>query len=556
MLKKAMFLILMLLMIFSIAGCTDEDEPEDEVAEEEEDSSSDSVENHDKTAEFLLEDMESDWEGKIDFQAKDLYDRMVTEEEMHFLYEKDEALYYQSIVLESGEERVNKKIESAPRLSKPVHGSSIELHKYNGRIFALIGENERISKRQLEGSAKEDPVKQEMLLIDLEEDEVLLSKTPVIENFTIPEMAIVSGTYFPGFIYDVTADGRYLMILHSFPGMTDWENTLKFSTVNEDQELEETNEEILSQIEEVPLWVYDLKEEKLIEIPYREEIDALVPHHVNGLENGVNMIFTEQEGWLTLDIENRQVRKTGQGGIYLRTEASGPGIEQFREGTLFGDNLFFTEVQKVAPDVGALPSYYDLWKFQGDQLEHVGMISPSDSSQTFYFNDHTGEIAVNQAAPENKDESESNAKDQKYVEKLYRFSVDEKRVLENQKEEPHESLQEMEVFEVVNVMEFDIDTKEQGAGRLSMMGMDDYISHPIQDFSHLGYGILAGSVLERESSNRVSFFYAYESEAGEEKIVEIDGAERVITTDNQLIIFLGDQMKAYPMEEFFESLEK
>ncbi len=602
MFKKGVYMVLIVMLFFFLGGCAEEGEPEEELEEEnqeelaeeesteeneeeEQDAERKPVEDDDKdkqdedeekepqnseqdpapdhkeekssTADYYLEDMESAWDSQIDFQAYDLKDWLLTDDEIHFLYEKEASLFYQSFDLNSGEELTKKKVEGAPTPAdyEIMRDISFALHEFNNRVYGIIGQNDRITEERWDQLPEELQQEQRMMVIDLESDQILLSKTPTIEEYTIPEVAEnFSGTYFPGFIFDVTADGRYVMILHSFPGMSGWDNFINHSMNHEKEDLKEENKEVLSQMEGTPLWVYDMKEDELIEIPYGDEIDALVPHNVEGLENGVNMIFTEQEGWLTLDIEAKQIQKTGEGGTYRRTEPGAPGVEQFWSGTLFGDDLFFTDVSEIAEMCG-IPIFHYLWNFEDEQLEHLGIIGPNSNTQTFYFNDSTGEIVVNSANEIIEDGSETDGDDREYVERIYRFTFDEAQVLANHGDEPVESLKELDGFQVVNMMEFPINTYPDGEPRLSTYG-NAYNALPIKDFHHRGYGVLAGRTIEQGAPFTEPLFYAYRNDEEEEKIVEIDGADRVITTDSQLIVLLDNQIQAFNLEEFFDKLEE
>ncbi len=581
MFKKAVYMVLIVMLFFFLGGCSEEEEPEEEdlteneeLEEEEEPEEEnpdqeepeeeepeveepseendeeapapDDEEEKSSIAEYDLEDMKSEWEGEIDFRADGLYDQLITEKEIHFLYRKDEALYYQSFDLENGQEITQKKVEeaSSQMIFDRFSDTTIKLHDYNDHMYALIGENRRISEEEQE--------EQKMLLIDLENDEVLLSKAPVIENFTFPNR---EGAFLPGFIYDVTADGRYLMILHSFPGMSGWDNYLMNFTDQEKEDIEEENQKLLSQTKDVPLWVYDIKEQRIMEIPYEEEIDALVPYDVEGLDNETNLIFTEQEGWLTLDIENRQVQKTGEGGIYRRIEPEFSGIEEYRKGTLFGESLFLANLQEIG-EMCEMPEPGYLYNFDGQELEHLGNLGLKWGRKSFHYNKHNGEIIINKASQKSEEEREADAENEEYVERIYRLTIDQEKVLENEGDERVESLEDLKGFELVDVMEFSVGSKQEGKKHLSLSDNEVGYAFPLQDFSHLDYGILIGRTLEWAQGMRFPFFYAYRDNAEEEKIVEIDGANLILTTDSQLIILLDDQIKAYPLKEFFESLEK
>ncbi|NBG87707.1 hypothetical protein [Isachenkonia alkalipeptolytica] len=576
MFKKVFYLVLILMLIFIIGGCTEEEEPEEEdlteneeleeeenpeqeepeaekpEAEEpseendEEAPAPDDEEEKSSIAKYDWEDMKSEWEGEIDFRADGLYDQLITEEEIHFLYRKDEALYYQSFDLENGQEITQKKVEeaSSQMIFDRSSDTTIKLHDYNDHIYALIGENRRISEEEQE--------EQKMLLIDLEEDEVLLSKSPVIENFTFPKR---EGTYLPGFIYDVTADGRYLMILHSFPGMSGWDNYLMNFKNQKKEDIEEENQVFLNQIKDVPLWVYDIEEQRIMEIPYDEEIEALVPYDVEGLANGINLIFTEEEGWLTLDVENRLVRKTEEGGTYQRIESEFSGIEEYRKGTLFGESLFLANLQEIGK-MCEMPEPGYLYNFDGQELEHLGNLGLKWGRKSFHYNKHNGEIIINKAAQQSEEEREADAENEEYVERIYRLTIDQEKVLENEGDERVESLEDLKGFEIVDVMEFSVGTYQEGKKHLSLSDNDVGYSFPLQDFSHLDYGILIGRTLERVGGMKSPFFYAYRNDEEEEKIVEIDGAELILTTDNQLIVLLDNQMQAFNLEEFFDALEQ
>jgi len=577
MFKKAFYLVLILMLILIIGGCTDEEEPKEEgltereelEEEEEPEVEEPSVENDEdapapgdeeeksSTADYYLEDIEFVWEGQIDFQANELEDWLLNDDGIHFLYEKEEAIHYQSFDLNSGEELTKKKVEGAPTPAhfEIVRDISFILHEFNDRVYGIIGQNDRITEERWDQLPEELQQDQRMMIIDLESDETILSKTPMIENVKLPDTGFyIESKIYPGFIFDVTADGRYVMILNSAPGMSLWENHLYYSTNQNHEELQEKNKEVLKQFEDVPLWIYDLQENELLEIPYKDAIDALVPYHVQGLENGINMIFTEQEGWLTLDIEAKQVRKTGEGGIYRRTEPGAPGVEQYQSANLFGDNLFFTDVQEMAEMCG-IPIFHYLWNLEDEQLEHLGIIGPNWYSQTFYFNDITGEIVVNSVNEISEDESGTNIDDREYVERIYHLTFDEAQVLENRGDEPVESLKELDGFQVVNMMEFPIGTYPDGEPRLSTRG-DGYNALPIKDFHHRGYGVLAGRPIEQGAPFTQPLFYAYQNDEEEEKIVEIDGAELIITTDSQLIVLLDNQIQAFNLEEFFDTLEQ
>ena len=579
--KKGLLLLLMLmLMIFTVACGDGEDTPEgddngksealeeDEAQEDpklqepseendEEAPAPDDEKEEIRTTDYSLKDMEFDWEGEIDFQANELEDWLITDDKIHFLYEKEGALFYQSLDLNCGEELSNKKVEGAPtpedfEISRDI---SFELHEFNGRVYGIIGQNDKISEERWDQLPEALQQEQRMMIIDIENNETILSKTPMIDEFRIPDTGITgeSNTY-PGFLFDVTADGRYVMILHSAPGMSAWENYLYFSTDQNQEELEEKNKEVLKQFEDAPLWVYDLQEDALTEIPYKDEIDTFVPYHVQGLENGVNMIFTDQEGWLTLDIENQQVRKTEEGGAYRRTEPGVPGAERYRRGTPLGENLFFTDVQEMG-EICGIPIFHYLWNVEDEQLEHLGIIGPNWYKQTFYFNDTTGEILVNSVSEINEDESETDRDERGYVERIYRLTFEEEKVLQNHGDEPVESLQELDGFQVVNMMEFPIGNYPEGEPRLSIRG-DGYNALPIKDFHHRGYGVLVGRTIEEEFPNTFPLFYAYQDEEGEGKIVEIDGADLIDATETHILIFNNDLLRAYDIDEFFDALEK
>ncbi|NBG87763.1 hypothetical protein [Isachenkonia alkalipeptolytica] len=518
----------------------------------------DHLESHqEERPDFLVEDLNFAWEGALDFEADAVHDWLLTEKEIHFLYEKEEALHYQSFNVESGKEIARKRVEGAPELPNidRMLGFEMTLNSFNGRIYALIGQNLRITEDQWEGLPKELKNEQSMRVIDLEDDEILLSETPVIEEYTIPEVGSPSRTYLPGFVYDVTADGRYLMILHSFPAMSSWNNFLNFSTAHENEDIEEQNQEVLSQMEDAPLWVYDMKDRELTEIPYGDEIDALVPYDVDGLENGKNMIFTEQEGWLTLDIEQQQVRKTGEGGTYRRTEPGAPGVEQYESGQIFGDNLFFTTVREAA-EVGGIPSFHYLWNIEGEELQHVGILGPNQySNQRYYFNHQTEEIVVNSGEEITEDETGAGRDEQEFVERIYRITFEEEKASKNQGDEPVKSFMDLEGFEVVDVMEFPIGNYQESYDRLSTLG-HGHSSHPIKDYAHLGYGVLAGSTLENFSPFNETFHYVYKNSEGEDKIVSIDKANKVLNTDTHIMIINDDRLRGYAIDEFFGALEE
>ena len=408
---KKLFMLLLILTILLVAGACGEaeeapegddngesaaledDEAQDDPVDEEEDEGDDGEKEKEDSPE-LLDEIEADWTAEIDFKAFDVKDWLFTEEEVHFLYEKEGALYYQSLDLSNGDVLDNKKMEDVltPEHFEILRDISIELHEFNNRLYGIIGQNDYITDVRWDQFPEELQQEQRMMIIDIENNETILSKTPMIDELRLPDTGITGeSNIYPGFLFDVTADGRYVMILNSAPGMSLWENHLYYSTNQNEEELQEKNKEVLKQFEDAPLWVYDLQEDALTEIPYKDEIDTFVPYHVQGLENGVNMIFTDQEGWLTLDIENQQVRKTEEGGAYRRTEPGVPGAERYRRGTPLGENLFFTDVQEMG-EICGIPIFHYLWNVEDEQLEHLGIIGPNWYSQTFYFNDITGRL--------------------------------------------------------------------------------------------------------------------------------------------------------------------
>jgi len=561
MFKKMAISIFILIMIFSMVGCGDQEEDPDEGIEEDEALEKEKEEaqeepvgeekedqEKEERAEELLDDIESKWTAEIDFEVGDLKDWLFTEEQVHFFYENEGALFYQSLDLNSGEELTNKKVEGAPtpedfEISRDI---SFELHEFNGRVYGIIGQNDIISEEGWDQLPKALQQEQRMMIVDLDNNETILSKTPMIENVKRPDIGITGErNIYPGFLFDVTADGRYVMILNSVPGMSLWENHLNFSTDQNQEELEEKNKEVLKQFEDAPLWVYDLQEDELLEIPYKDSIDALVPYHVQGLENGINMIFTEQEGWLILDIKEETVEKTGEGGVYRRTEPRVPGVEQYRDGEIVGENLFFTDVQETAEGIGAVPMYHHLWDFSGEGLEFSGMIGPNPSTKSFYFNNQTEEIIVNTSKGQEGEE---------LIEKIYRLSFDEERLKDNQGSEPVESLIELEGMEVEEKMEFPQSGEEASQGRLSISG-HGVSARPIKDFQHLGYGILSGANLNQPSQFEEAFYYV-SSNAAEEEVLKVGYGNLLLADSTQILFFKGNQMKVYDLDEFFGGMER
>ncbi|NBG87715.1 hypothetical protein [Isachenkonia alkalipeptolytica] len=567
---KKLFMLLLILTILLVAGACGEaeeapegddngesaaledDEAQDDPVDEEEDEGDDGEKGKEDSPE-LLDEIEADWTAEIDFKAFDVKDWLFTEEEVHFLYEKEGALYYQSLDLSNGDVLDNKKMEDVltPEHFEILRDISIELHEFNNRLYGIIGQNDYITDVRWDQFPEELQQEQRMMIIDIENNETILSKTPMIDELRLPDTGITGeSNIYPGFLFDVTADGRYVMILNSAPGMSLWENHLYYSTNQNEEELQEKNKEVLKQFEDAPLWVYDLQEDELLEIPYKDSIDVLVPYHVQGLENGINMIFTEQEGWLTLDIEEETVEKTGEGGIYRRTEPRVPGVEQYRDGEMFGENLFFTDVQETAEGIGAVLVHHYLWDFSGEGLDFSGIIGLNRDNQYYYYNEVTKEIVVNSG------EAINDGEDRVFKERIYRFTIDEEKLSENVEDEPVETLKELKGFEVTDIMEFEVGTYQEGNFRLSYMGESTSIAKQIIDFHHLEYGVLAGSTIERGSTENSPFFYAYRDDEGDKNMVEVGSAELVVTTETHLYRFKGEDLRAYSITGFFEEVEK
>ena len=561
---KKLFMFLLILTMLLVAGACGEaeedpegdengesaaledDEAQDDPVDQEEDENEEGEKEEDDSAE-LLDDIEAKWTAELDFEADQLEDWLLGSNEIHFLYELQGEIYYQAFDLNSGEKIEESLVEGIPELEheEQRRGSvSIRLHELDGEIFAIAALNQGMSHAELE-SYGENHWETKLKVIDLKENNVVLSKTPEVESYKIPRGPIRSGTFDTGLIFDVTADGQHLMILHHFPMVAGWDNYRTYSLDHDREDLEEENHQVMSQTEDAPIWVFDLKEKELKEIPYEDEIAYLSPHGVEGFENGMNMIFTEQEGWLILDIEEETVEKTGEGGVYRRTEPGAPGVEEYGEGESFGQELLFTKVSENA-EVGGIIPYHYLWSLDNNGLEYVGIVGPDGHvNQSFYFNHHTEKIIVNTMKV---------TEDQEYFERIYRLTVDEENLRVNQKDEPVESLKELDGIEVEEMMEFPLSGEEASQGRLSITGHGTS-SRPIRDFQHLGYGILSSVNLNRPNQSDGVFYYV-NSNAAEEEVLKVGYGNLLLADSTQVLFFKENHMKAYDLDEFFGGLER
>ena len=561
---KKLFMFLLILTMLLVAGACGEaeedpegdengesaaledDEAQDDPVDQEEDENEEGEKEEDDSAE-LLDDIEAEWTAELDFEADQLEDWLLGSNEIHFLYELQGEIYYQAFDLNSGEKIEESLVEGIPELEheEQRRGSvSIRLHELDGEIFAIAALNQGMSHAELE-SYGENHWETKLKVIDLKENNVVLSKTPEVESYKIPRGPIRSGTFDTGLIFDVTADGQHLMILHHFPMVAGWDNYRTYSLDHDREDLEEENHQVMSQTEDAPIWVFDLKEKELKEIPYEDEIAYLSPHGVEGFENGMNMIFTEQEGWLILDIEEETVEKTGEGGVYRRTEPGAPGVEEYGEGESFGQELLFTKVSENA-EVGGIIPYHYLWSLDNNGLEYVGIVGPDGHvNQSFYFNHHTEKIIVNTMKV---------TEDQEYFERIYRLTVDEENLRVNQKDEPVESLKELDGIEVEEMMEFPLSGEEASQGRLSITGHGTS-ARPIRDFQHLGYGILSGVNLNQPSQFDEAFYYV-NSNAAEEEVLKVGYGNLLLADSKQVLFFKENHMIAYDLDEFFGGLER
>ena len=523
----------------------DEYEAQDDPVDQEEDENEEGEKEEDDSAE-LLDDIEAKWTAELDFEADQLEDWLLGSNEIHFLYELQEQIYYQAFDLNSGEKIEESLVEGIPELENQEQlgrSTAIRLHELDGEIFAIAALNQGMSHAELEPYG-ENHWETKLKVIDLKENIVVLSKTPEVESYKIPRGPIRSGTFDTGLIFDVTADGQHLMILHHFPMVAGWDNYRTYSLDHDREDLEEENHQVMSQTEDAPIWVFDLKEKELKEIPYDDEIAYLSPHGVEGFENGMNMIFTEQEGWLILDIEEETIEKTGEGGVYRRTEPGAPGVEEYRDGESIGQELLFTKVSENA-EICGIPFYHYIWSTGNNRLQYRGTVPISYINQRFYYNHHTEEIIVN---------TSKGQEGQELIEKIYRLSFDEERLKDNQASEPVESLKELDGIEVVEKMEFPLSGEEASQGRLSTTGHGTS-ARPIKDFQHLGYGILSGVNLNQPSPSDGVFYYV-NSNAAEEEVLKVGYGNLLLADSKQVLFFKENHMIAYDLDEFFGGLER